>query len=348
MAKSIPTSSILKRLTLVLIFAWVIVTVRIYNHVALHHQQSSEVLVQTQPHTPDLATRKRDAPLTENVDDDDVFPEHHIVFSTACDYNQNWQSYLFFHNAYKIQQPGHITRIASGCQPDQHKRLLDFHNTVISKLSSSTNNNFHIHFTLDYSNIGDDQKAYMYFNKPFGVMHWLEHELLRHRYLDNRTKFNEAIIMILDPDMLLLRPLTYDFRSADGLQWNRGPPPRAGLKVVHGSPWAAYFAFSDGPWRLDLEYVFANHHHTNSPALNVSKFGAINKYQGGPPYIATGKDMLSIVTMWCELVTRVYTVYRQQTLGEMFAWSLAAAHLNLPHTLVESFVVSHVWVWMRV
>ena len=49
--------------------------------------------------------------------------------------------------------------------------------------------------------------------------------------------------------------------------------------------------------------------------------------------------MFEIVNTWCDLVPRVHHVY-EHLLGEMYGWSLAAAHLRLPHTLTESFMIS--------
>lgn len=37
-------------------------------------------------------------------------PDYHIVFSTSCDLQQHWESYLFFFYAMKVKQPGHIVR----------------------------------------------------------------------------------------------------------------------------------------------------------------------------------------------------------------------------------------------
>ena len=48
---------------------------------------------------------------------------------------------------------------------------------------------------------------------------------------------------------------------------------------------------------------------------------------------------MAIVNIWCELVTKVHDVYAG-LLGEMYGWSLAAAHLGMPHTLTESFMIS--------
>jgi hypothetical protein len=256
------------------------------------------------------------------------FPEHYMVFSTSCSTDQNWQSYVFFFYAAKVKQPGHVVRIASGCSQKEQDDLTKFHTDVISKLSSD----FSLHFTPDFTKISGDD--YKYYNKPFGLQHWMKHGL---KFAENKRTAGDAIIMILDPDMMLLRPMTYDFTNTGVLLHNskRGPPED--MRVTHGQPWASLYGFGSGPFQVDLKHVFANH--TDSPALLVPKEEQNNNYAGGPPYMATGRDMFAIVNLWCELVPRVHSVYGA-LLGEMYGWSLAAAHLRLPHTLAESFMVS--------
>eukprot|EP00804_Cyclotella_cryptica_P004609 CCRYP_006929-RA/>CCRYP_006929-RA protein AED:0.02 eAED:0.02 QI:216/1/1/1/1/1/2/574/502 len=256
------------------------------------------------------------------------FPVHYTTFSTACSASQNWQSFMFFFYAAKVQQPGYVVRIASGCTEAQQAELTEFHKTHISKLSDK----FSVHFTPDFANVSGDN--YKYYNKPFGIQHWMEHGL---KY--SQSKQNEdAIIMILDPDMILMRPLTYDFTESNVMihKSQRGTPNIK--KVMHGQPWASLYAFGDGPFRVDMDYVFANH--TDSPALKTKKDEIHHNYPGGPPYMATGRDMYNIVNAWCMLVPRVHHVYTG-LLGEMYGWSLGAAHINLPHVLAESFMVSN-------
>mmetsp|Transcript_25596 Transcript_25596/g.55060 ORF Transcript_25596/g.55060 Transcript_25596/m.55060 type:complete len:535 (+) Transcript_25596:178-1782(+) len=276
----------------------------------------------------DIISGSNDTQLNNGNND---FPEHYMVFSTDCTAYQDWQALVFFYNAHKVQQPGHVIRIASACSEQQQEEIIKFHETTISKLSSK----FSVHFTPDFSKVSGDN--YKYYNKPFGIQHWLEHGM---KYTENKDKLEDAIIMILDPDMILLRPLTYDFTDSNVLihKSKKGAPKIR--KVMHGQPWASLYAFGDGPFRsVDLKHVFANH--TNSPALRATKEEQSNNYPGGPPYMATGRDMHAIVASWTELVTRVHDVY-QHLLGEMFGWSLAAAHLGLPHTLAESFMISAV------
>jgi hypothetical protein len=258
----------------------------------------------------------------------DNFPEHYMTFSTACSSSQNWQSFMFFYYAHKVSQPGYVIRIASGCSQAQQDELIEFHQTTISKLSSK----FSVHFTPDFARISGDD--YKYYNKPFGLQHWLTYGAI---YEENKDKFEEAIIMVLDPDMILLRPLTYDFTDSNVMihASERGPPMVR--KVMHGHPWASLYGFGDGPFRVDMKHVFVNH--TDSPALLVPRAEQNDNYAGGPPYMATGRDMFAIVNTWCELVPRVHHVY-EHLLGEMYGWSLAAAHLRLPHTLAESFMIS--------
>lgn len=134
----------------------------------------------------------------DNDNNDPFFPEHYMTFSTACSASQNWQSFMFFYYAHKVSQPGYVTRIASGCSQQQKDEVLKFHKQAISKLS----NKFSVHFTPDFSKISNDN--YKYYNKPFGIQHWLQYGL---KYQDDIPTLENSIIMILDPDMILLRPL---------------------------------------------------------------------------------------------------------------------------------------------
>jgi len=309
-----------------LFFTWLIVCVQFYRYGTDQPRQESSPsdAAPNRFSSPDIVRNAEH----KNENDDGTFPEHYMTFSTACSPSQNWQSFLFFFYAHKVQQPGHVIRIASGCSEKQQRELIKLHETTISKLSPK----FSVHFTPDFARISGDN--YKYYNKPFGLQHWLQHGL---KYEENKEKLEDAIIMVLDPDMILLRPLTYDFTDSNVMihKSKRGPPKVR--KVAHGQPWASIYAFGNGPFRVDLGHVFANH--TDSPALRTTREERENNYPGGPPYMATGRDMFAIVMVWCELVTRVHDVY-VHLLGEMYGWSLAAAHLGLPHTLAESFMIS--------
>ena len=321
--------SIFALLIFVIIFAWLGVFFGVYLPAANKGTAADSTAAQATAQQQYLrdASDNTNAILDAGMADED-FPDHYLTFSTSCSQSQNWQSFMLFFFAHKVNQPGDVIRIASGCKDKEKEQLTEFHENVIKKLSP----NFHVHFTPDFTKISGDN--YKYYNKPFGVQHWMTHWL---KYDENNDKLKNSIIMILDPDMILLRPLTYDFTKSNVMihRSKRGPPKVK--KVMHGQPWASLYAFGAGPFQQDLNYVFSNH--TDSNALIVSSEEQRNNYPGGPPYMATGKDMWSIVSAWCELVPNVHHVYKH-LLGEMYGWSLGAAHANLPHTLAESFMVS--------
>lgn len=52
---------------------------------------------------------------------------YHIVFSTDCGKSQQWQSYLLFFGAMRVQQSGFVTRIASGCSDSEKAATQEWH-----------------------------------------------------------------------------------------------------------------------------------------------------------------------------------------------------------------------------
>jgi hypothetical protein len=81
-------------------------------------------------------------------------PSYHVIFSTGCSPQQNWQSYFFFYHALAVHQPGNVTRIASGCTAQQEIELYHFHERYIHTMSQ----NFLLHFTPDYSKLRVNEK----------------------------------------------------------------------------------------------------------------------------------------------------------------------------------------------
>ena len=48
-------------------------------------------------------------------------------------------------------------------------------------------------------------------NKPYGLKHWFEHWKTTHHHQSSVLQDPTGIVMLLDPDMILLRPLVHDF-----------------------------------------------------------------------------------------------------------------------------------------
>ena len=92
---------------------------------------------------------------------------------------------------------------------------------------------------------------------------------------------------------------------------------------MHGRSFAQLFGF-DSQWKTHLDLAKATGDPT-MPAGDVNKGDASYRY----------------AVKWAEFVPRVYVQYLQ-LLAEMFAYSLAVAHLELPHQLMNTLMVSDI------
>merc|ERR1719343_373366 len=105
---------------------------------------------------------------------DDEADHMHVVFSTSCSLSHDWQSYLFFFHAMLHKQRGTVTRIVSGCSPEDEIKMRELH----EKQFSVMNPNFLVHFTPEYgkqlASEGVSYQKTKYWNKPFGLKHWME------------------------------------------------------------------------------------------------------------------------------------------------------------------------------
>ena len=157
----------------------------------------------------------------------------HIVFSTDCSAFQHWQSYLLFYSAYRIKQPGKITRIASGCSDDGKKIEESWHNEHIKKMSKDYNIHFTPHFSTVKDEAGNAKGDYKFFNKPMGLLHWLEHgEGMGVDVNTGKMKNENTVVALLDPDMILLKHITRDFSNEKMVIRPSHDPER--FRVEHG------------------------------------------------------------------------------------------------------------------
>lgn len=270
--------------------------------------------------------------------------QFHYVFSTGCSLFQDWQSYMLFYHAKQILQANdRVTRVVSGCDAKETQLLQKAHEEQIQALSA----NFMIHFTPDYSRVIPGE-TYKFFNKPFGLRHWMTQGL----GFDAATEtnlFDNATFIILDPDQILIRRFerSWTAKSDESILWMT-PPRQTPITIQHGSPVSQAYGFG-GSWirpvqnHIDmvLQALRDNGETVLSSRLsNVTVEEMEKHYAAGPPYIATGRDMYRIVSVWADIMIPVYKITKNH-LSEMFAYSTAAAHLNLPHQLAHTLMVSN-------
>jgi hypothetical protein len=79
--------------------------------------------------------------------------EFHIIFSTGCTQKQHWQSYVLFHSTVESGQTGHVTRIASGCQPEEMEKLHATQIVPMGKHFPNSDSRFHLHLTPEFGSV---------------------------------------------------------------------------------------------------------------------------------------------------------------------------------------------------
>mmetsp|Transcript_20456 Transcript_20456/g.38788 ORF Transcript_20456/g.38788 Transcript_20456/m.38788 type:complete len:488 (+) Transcript_20456:206-1669(+) len=264
-------------------------------------------------------------------------PDYHVVFSTSCTDQQNWESFVFFYRAFKVQQPGNVTRIASACTPEEAKHQTDFFNKHIRPMNPA----FHLHLTPDYGTVAKaNGHYYKYMNKPFGLRHWMEHALkMNPATMQAPNKQTEdSIIILMDPDMILLRPITHDYSDVDNHIWAEDKTTPLTRVVRHGYPMAQQDGYLSNQWmELDADFI-ANRTKDQHEPIPKRGDGPLH-WNTGPPYLATARDMYRIAVRWTEYAPRVVVVY-PQLFAEMYGFIYATVELKLPFTLVKSIVVS--------
>ena len=222
---------------------------------------------------------------------------------------------------------------------------------------------YRIHFTPYFSGVKDEKTGevrgdYKFYNKPFGLRHFLEHGELAGLLADDNNdgagggggggatvKHPDDVIILADPDFLLLRPLTDDYSDERetlvgkrrSSAYRRTADEPGGNVASPGRPYAQAYGLGT-QWRtFDLEAIAG----PGSPAGDVSQSDGALYYPAGPPYVAVASDMYRIAVAWSDFVPRVHAEY-PHLLGEMYAYCIAAAHLRLPHGIVDSMMVSAV------
>ena len=118
--------------------------------------------------------------------------------------------------------------------------MMDLHKEQIDIMTD--HNNFHLHLTPDFSHVHGGPGAYKYFNKPYGTKHWMENALNYKQNDPNSNPNDDTIVILLDPDQIILKPFTADF-SQHQEQWRKRTSLPYWDKVTHGQPFAQQYGF---------------------------------------------------------------------------------------------------------
>lgn len=311
-------------------------------------------------------------PQDDTNDGEDNSVTFHFIISSDCTSYQLWETLASFHGAEAIQQCGRFTWIVSGCLPEDQlsqgvgkggaksdvltpsvlQKHVDQHFPPHSDEDAKDCSRLvpELHFTPDYSDMSvyggpyADGKTVRYFrnkvngktvrssyhntyvfnNKPNGLLHWARaHE---------HDQPDEAIVLI-DPDFLFLarfhlaRP---DLSIVGDNKNKRATTARDKDLVYPGQPAAASYGLG-AQW---LEFDLATICGQDSLCTQTTQADVHKYYSAGPPYVIHRADVLPLAQRWAELVPPTYDEY-PLLYAEMYAYSMAAAHLQLKHNLIN-------------
>lgn len=249
----------------------------------------------------------------------------HIIFSTDCKPFMDYQTLVLFYSAMVSGHKGPVTRIVSGCDAAKETYL----KTLYQKLYPQ----YHVHFTPDFAWDPVKKVRYVYFNKPYGLKHWLDHA--------EPPVGPEVIVCLIDPDMILLRPITEQIKGMDNMLLQLSQDELID-KVTRGKPVAQIYGLG-APWTIDHHRHFNRREicEPNSPCLKTTTAFGEKHFSVGPPYILHRDDMYRIADSWCRYAPKVHKQY-PELLAEMYAYSIAAAHEELPHLQLNNLMVSNI------
>ena len=131
----------------------------------------------------------------------------------------------------------------------------------------------------------------------------------------------DVIVILIDPDQILLRPIRADFSDSSETIFKKNVYKNFPLQVSHGHPVAQKYGLR-AQWRkFNLEVITGS---ADSPAIKVSEQDGENYYPAGPPYLATARDFYQIALKWTEFVPGVHAEY-PYLLAEMYAYCIAVS-----------------------
>ncbi|ETO33130.1 hypothetical protein RFI_03976 [Reticulomyxa filosa] len=263
------------------------------------------------------------------------FYDVHIVISSGCSEQQNWESEVLLYSWARLKHPGQITRIVSGCQSLKEK-LLAMDTAIVSE-------RVHFFFSPDYTpgeneeerNLKGGGSPFHYFNKPFGM----------HKFLQE-VELLESYLVLLDPDMIITKIFDFHFSQSlpEHLQVTlpklkqttktllRGGPKQSQKKKLRkGHPISQLYGIGDKwiTWGLC----------TTESCKKVDEGTAWKHYSVGPPYMMHTDDWKLIVPKWVEYSPpSLEKDPPPSILAEMYSYALACAHYDLKHQMLFSMV----------
>jgi len=266
----------------------------------------------------------------------------HIIFSSGCNFFQHWQSEMLLASAAFVGQRGRITRIVSGCHDRHAETVQHRHQTFpegkgdklvpLHKLNRSLNEDFGLFITPSFPGAVD----FPWINKPNSIRFFMENAR------EELEREGETVIAILDPDFIFLKPLSQSNTDPSQVITSRSqssisPGGEPIDWVMPGKPVAQRYGL-EGAWvgKFNVTEITGD---AKSPALEYTEQTARKHFSVGPPLMLHVDDLTPLSKLWAEYMPRV--LHRDKDiLADMWAYSIASAHLGLRHVQLDNYMIS--------
>jgi hypothetical protein len=228
------------------------------------------------------------------------------VFSTACLPFHDWQSEALVFSHYKHQVRGSLIRIDACATPNYtYPQIWHPHYSIFRTPT----------FEHQQNSFGPD--TYSGYNRPGGLVYWLEHDKLA---------ASAEFVIVLDPDMILRSSLDVNLMG-DPINYDFAGPGRVGGGVYDfGNAWYNDFAKAEFK-KMGCPF--------RSCELTDNELSLL---MIGPPLLFTYPDLLLLASPWMEF-TKTYRAFDKNKgwAQEMYGLTMALVfHGNRPN--VSSFL----------
>lgn len=268
-----------------------------------------------------------------------------FAWVSDCSPYQDWQSLFLIWSIYEHQGPRTpILRMISGCSPSERREQQQRHRALFPGGPGAPGPP-ELVFTPAHVRDETLNDTYPPYNRPSSVLQWVEQE-------GSRVS-EDAWVVILDPDMLMLSPL--ELPSAGGLQedviYRRTAPLAEAQRFPAFGQRYEYLAKRWGKAALRLEEICDA---DAEGCLSLTEHEVAEFFSVGPPWIVRFKDLRRAAPLWKAYTPRIRKQYKQ-LIAEMYAYSLAFASIGIRHALFDHFVVSYpnapfdeqAWLWIE-
>jgi len=109
-------------------------------------------------------------------------------------------------------------------------------------------------------------------------------------------------------------------------------------KVLEGQPIGQHYGIG-AQWiqTFNLEDICGE----GTPAKKVTQAEGHQYYTVGPPLMMHRNDLAKLAPLWAKYMLKVVDKNKYDILADMYAYSIAAAHLELPHLVLDNYMYSN-------